>query len=85
MDLGNNNKSVEAQKMDNKYSTRSDFLENVTVDKFNENEARQYGSYTNGKQAERRKWEKVKTGYKYETNQIKLTLVLRSKKIFQNI
>ena len=41
--------------MDNKYSTRSDFLENVTVDKFNENEARQYGSYTNGKQTERKK------------------------------
>ena len=35
--------------MDNKYLTRSDFLENVTVDKFNENEARQYGSYMNGK------------------------------------
>ena len=32
MDLGNNNKSVEAQKMDNEYSTRLNFLERVAVD-----------------------------------------------------
>ena len=32
MHLGSNNKSVEAQKMDNKYSTRSIFLERVAVD-----------------------------------------------------
>ena len=31
MDLGNNNK---AQKMDNNYSTRSNFLESVAVDNF---------------------------------------------------
>ena len=33
-DLGNNNKIVEAQKMDNEYSTRSNFLESVAVDNF---------------------------------------------------
>ena len=32
MDLGNNNKSVEGQKMDNEYSTRLNFLERVAVD-----------------------------------------------------
>ena len=32
MDLVNNNKSVQAKKMDNEYSTRSNFLESVVVD-----------------------------------------------------
>ena len=48
MDLGND-KSVEAQKMVNKYSARSNFLEKVALDKFNENEAGQNGTDTNGK------------------------------------
>ena len=48
MDLRNNNKSVEAQKMDSKYSTRSIFSEKVAIVKFNENEARQNGSDMNG-------------------------------------
>ena len=33
-DLGNNNKSAQAWKMNNKYSARSNFLESVTVDNF---------------------------------------------------
>ena len=32
VDLVNNNKSVQAQKIDNKYSTRSNFIESVVVD-----------------------------------------------------
>ena len=63
MDLRNNNKSVEAQKMDNKYSTRSIFSEKVAIVKFNENEARQNGSDMNGEQTERTKSEKFKAGY----------------------
>ena len=38
------------------------FLESVAVDKFNESEARQNGSDTNGKQTETTKSEKVKAG-----------------------
>ena len=34
--LGNNNKSVQAHKMDDEYSTRSIFLESVAVDNFME-------------------------------------------------
>ena len=33
-DLGNNNKSAQVWKMNNKYSARSNFLESVTVDNF---------------------------------------------------
>ena len=35
--------------MDKKYSARSNFLESVAIVKFNESEARQNGSDTNGK------------------------------------
>ena len=34
MDLWNNNKSVQAEKIDNEYLTRSNFLESVVVDNF---------------------------------------------------
>ena len=84
-DLGNNNKSVQAQKMSNEYSTRSNFLESVAVDSLMKTRPdkmvviRMESRQRRENEIRERLSQKAKAGY---MKRIKETLVLRRKEIF---
>ena len=84
-DLGNNNKSVQAQKMNNEYSTRPNFLESVAVDSLMKTRPdkmvviRMESRQRRENEIRERLSQKAKAGY---MKRIKETLVLRRKEIF---